>query len=387
MADPKTGALAQPEDFQTPRDPGTPIKPTEQVGYVKTPRDLAIEEMAKRAQARREQADGSFKVDTLNEDGSITTSPEVQAAVDTEQQALPEAPQSRIPATEQDVALAAAQEQHIDQAAGAPPSSPSAPSTEAPLTAPEEERELIVDGKRIRVPLSKILDAGTRTLQKEVTADMRLAAATELLRTAQERQAQQPAPVQPPQVSPSDEDAILARQIQFGTEEEARTAIAKLRNAAPQITPDQIAALVQQKLAQTLPEHQAFNEANAWLRTEHPEIVNDPDLKAMFDMKEEQARKAGDRRPYKEFYADLAGQLTTKFNLRKPDPIVAPQPFQATQASDRVVRKATSPRPVTGASGRIEQAPAAPKALTVTDYVQRQRQLRGLQPLSNGQGI
>jgi hypothetical protein len=103
-------------------------------------------------------------------------------------------------------------------------------------------------------------------------------------------------------------------------------------------------------------------------------------------MKEDQARKAGDRRPYKELYADLAGQMATKFNLKKADKPEASQPMQTTPASDRLTRKANSPRPVTGASGRLEQPQAPKKAPTVADYVTRQRQLRGLQPLDK-QGI
>lgn len=370
MADPKTGQLAHPEDFATPSEGGTTPAPQPQ-GYVKTPRDIAIEEMAKRAQQRRLQSDSTFKVDTLNEDGSISAAPETAPAE-------PVAPE---PATEPETG-------EVEQVAAAEAEQKTTKDSieqSVPLAAaPEEERELIVDGKRIRVPLSKILDAGTRTIQKETTADMRLAAATELLRSAQERQAA-PAPAPTPaQATPSDEDALLARQIQFGTEDEAKAAIAKLRNATPTITPQQIAALVQQSLAQTLPEHAAFNEANAWLRAEHKQIVDDPDLKFLFDTKEEQARKAGDRRPYKELYAAIAGEITTKFNLAKPAPV---QNVETTPlASDRITRKANAPRPITGASGRVEQPRAAPRPQTVTEYVQRQRQLRGLQPLNN-QGI
>ena len=56
MADPKTGQLAHPEDFATPSEGGTTPAPQPQ-GYVKTPRDIAIEEMAKRAQQRRLQSE------------------------------------------------------------------------------------------------------------------------------------------------------------------------------------------------------------------------------------------------------------------------------------------------------------------------------------------
>ena len=347
--DPRTGGLANPDDFNP--EVSVEATPEEPKPAPKNPRDIALAEMAKRAQLRREGDLQSLKVDTLEEDGTITehNEPEVRE--------LPEPVQAAVV--------------DLPRAADVPP-------TSAPPTAPviEEQRELVVDCKRILVPLSKILDAGTRTIQKESAADMRLAAATELLKSAQERQiAQQPAPI----AQPSDDDAVLARNIQFGTEEEARAAIAKIRNATPAITPQQIEAYVQQTLAQRLPDHNAFHDANAWLRTEYAAITNDPDLKAMFDMKEEQARKLGDRRPYKELYADLAGQMETKFNFKRAE-------AQPMQTADRITRKANSPRPITGASGRMEQAQAPRKAPTVTDYVTRQRQLRGLQPLDK-QGI
>ena len=369
--DPKTGQLAEPEDFE----PETTVEEKPPAGAPpKNPRDLALAEMAKRANARRTREEKTLRVDTLEEDGTITPA------------SVPMLPELTLPeAQNPDQAAEATFSQGQTDAAAeisAVPT-PAAPAASAPPTAPEEERELIVEGKRIRVPVSKIIDAGTRTLQKESAADMRLAAATELLRSAQE-QRQAPPAAQQPAPQPSDEDAVLARSIQFGTEEEARTAIAKLRNATPAITPQQIAAYVQQSLAQTLPDHTAFHEANRWLRTEYSEITSDPDLKLVFDLKEDQARKAGDRRPYRELYADLAGQIATKFHLKKAERPEPPQPMNppATQApSDRIVRKASSPRPVTGASGRMEQAQAPAKPQTVSDYVTRQRQLRGLQPL------
>ena len=354
--DPKTGEISNPDDLRPENDQETPKKPDIPL---KNPRDIAIEEMAKRSNARREKEEKRMKADILEEDGTITP-------VSSEPE--PDVPRE----TPEPV-----------KAAEAPPST-EAKLPSAPPAAPEEERELIVDGKRIRVPISKILDAGTRTLQKESAADMRLAAATELLRSAQERQQTvQTAPVA--QQQPSDDDAALARSIQFGTEEEAKSAIAKIRNATPAITPQQIDAYVQQQLAQKLPDHNAFHSANAWLRTEYPQITADPDLKLLFDTNEQKARQLGDRRPYAELYADLAGQMATKFSLKKVDKQEPSQPM-TTQASDRLVRKATGPRPVTGASGRTEQATQPKKAPTVAEYVQRQRELRGLQPFEK-QGI
>jgi hypothetical protein len=50
----------------------------------------------------------------------------------------------------------------------------------------EEEAILIVDGVETKVSLSKIIDAGKRTLQKETAADKRLEEATRILKEAKE---------------------------------------------------------------------------------------------------------------------------------------------------------------------------------------------------------
>lgn len=55
----------------------------------------------------------------------------------------------------------------------------------------EETRILKVNGEDIEVPVSKILDAGTRTLQKESAADARLEEATRLLKEAEAHAATQ----------------------------------------------------------------------------------------------------------------------------------------------------------------------------------------------------
>ena len=54
---------------------------------------------------------------------------------------------------------------------------------------PEEQMiEVVVDGVAQKIPLSQVVDAGKRTLQKETAADKRLEEATRLLKEAKERQ-------------------------------------------------------------------------------------------------------------------------------------------------------------------------------------------------------
>lgn len=350
--DPKTGELAAPQPRQVFDTPHTPEKSE----VKKTPQFLAREEMAKRVQAERSVEDKSFTPDILDDDGNITPS------VPVEQSAEPE-----IQETEQ------VEPETVD------------PVIEEPPTEPEEERELVVNGQRVKVPLSKILDAGTRALQKESAADQRLAAAAELERQLSERlQRLQPSQdVEPrheaPQTvdQPSQEDAALAHDIQFGTEEQAAKALSKLRSSGRGLDERQL-----QKFVQTsIPDQIAFFTANERVRSDYKEIFADKDFEQMFMFQESKARQTGDRRPYAELYKDIAEGMVTKFNLRKAE-VSEPK---ATTMQDRVVRKANAPRPVQSAAGPGSKGEQAPKrALTVSEYVTQQRQKRGLQPMSKG---
>ena len=108
----------------------------------------------------------------------------------------------------------------------------------------EEEEELvtlIVDGEEMKVPLSKVKDAGIRTLQKEAAADKRLEEATALRKQYEELVEQAKKAAELP--SKADEDAqdkktpeeeradfeekkkAWIQAIQYGDEEEAGAAI------------------------------------------------------------------------------------------------------------------------------------------------------------------
>ena len=83
--------------------------------------------------------------------------------------------------------------------------------------APEETRTIIVDGQQVQVPLSKIMEMGTRTLQKEVAADVRLNQASQLLAEAKRiAEGQQPpqGAAQPQAMEAMDDDQ-LAELIQY----------------------------------------------------------------------------------------------------------------------------------------------------------------------------
>lgn len=358
--DPKTGEVGTTDPKAGTHKPGgESLKEDKKV----PPQFTAREQIAKRREDERKAEMGGFKVDQQDEDGNITATPEEPAQpLETE--------------TKPDAALETAPVETVVTPA-----------------APEEQREIIVNGQRMKVALSKIIEEGTKTLQKESAADMKLAAASELERQLQARLAnfeQPPKGVVQDQsradAQPSDEDAALAKAIQFGTEDEAKKAIASLRGGGNKgMTEAEVLGFVRKVMATELPKQNAFEEANTWIRGEHKEIFSDPDLEAFFMQKETAKRQAGDKSPYRDLYKSIAQEMETKFQLRKAEAVTVLPDEGGLQ--DRVTRKANAPRTVQGASGKTP-APSAAKQMSVTDYVERQRQMRGLQPINrNNQGI
>lgn len=361
--DPKTGELAK-IDPVIPALSSGPHTPTSD-DVKKDPRFLARQEMARRVQESRSIEEKAFTPDIMDENGNITPAteakPEEQKAGEVEQ---PEP--EKIP-TEGQAEEPQEPEQQIQQ---------------------EEERELIIDGKTVRVPISKIIDAGVRTFQKETTADQRLAAAAELERQLQARvqqfqpskdaeQRSEPQSVDQPSVN----DAELAHAIQFGTEEQAREAISKLRNAGRGMSDTQLQKFVNDNVVAALPLHIAFHTANERIRSSHPEIFGDPDYAEYFMLQETKARQSGDGRSYDELYKDIAGKMVTKFNLRKPE-VREPQGQPIPAMQERIARKAAAPRPAQAASGAGEKkSQEQQRPLTVAEQVEKMRQRRGLQPL------
>ena len=358
---PKTGEVATYDPHSRPKVPVSDDRTQAQIAEdrkeasKKTPQFLAREEMAKRTQAARDAESSAFKPDVLAEDGSITP-----AAESTE------------PASEP-----------IDA------TTPPEPALEtAPVPQEEETRELIVNGQRIKVPLSKVIEEGQKALQKESAADMKLAAASELERQWRERNEQLPkgaAETPAEQPKPSHRDAkTLAKAIQFGTEEEAETAVNELISSKGGISKEDAIAIARAELRterEQMIARKPFEDANNWVRSEYKHIFSDPDMEQLFMAKEARARKEGNKDPYLDLYKNIAQEIETKFQLQKAEATAT-----APVAQDRITRKANAPRSIAGASTRGESTPA-PKQPTVQDYVQRQRELRGQVPLTKHQGI
>ena len=106
----------------------------------------------------------------------------------------------------------------------------------------EELVEITVDGEKKKVPLSKIVDAGTRTLQKETAADSRLEEATRLNKEAkanleESKKTQVPEKDLEKEATPKDAEEIKALRTayihatQYGTPEEADEAMQAYEDA------------------------------------------------------------------------------------------------------------------------------------------------------------
>lgn len=163
---------------------------------------------------------------------------------------------------------------------------------------------LIVDGKEVQKPLSEVLDAGKRFLQKDMTADERLVEATRILKEAKElntgRVAQPAEPTPSKPVQGEDDDAALARAIQLGSDEEARAAISKLRNTG-RVDDQSITSMIDARIE--------FREAAAWVQSEYKDLLGDPMLSNVFMQKEAEARSSGDKRPYRDLYKEIGDGL------------------------------------------------------------------------------
>ncbi|HKR43367.1 MAG TPA: hypothetical protein VJU59_27410, partial [Paraburkholderia sp.] len=176
--------------------------------------------------------------------------------------------------------------------------------TDASAAAADQMVTLIVDGKEVQKPLSEVLDAGKRYLQKDMTADERLVEATRILKEAKELSTGRGA--QPTETRPSnpvqgeDDDAALARAIQLGSDDEARAAISKLRNSG-RVDDQSITSMIDQRIE--------FRESAAWAQSEYKDLFSDPLLKSFFLQKETEARQAGDKRSYRDLYKEIGDDL------------------------------------------------------------------------------
>lgn len=251
---------------------------------------------------------------------------------------------------EADAADAAAQSQNDSSAAAA-----------------DQMVTLIVDGKEVQKPLSEVLDAGKRYLQKDMTADERLVEATRILKEAKELntgRAAQPTEARPSNpVQGEDDDAALARAIQLGSDDEARAAISKLRNGG-RVDDQSITSMIDARIE--------FREAAAWVQSTYKDLLEDPVLGGIFMQKEAEARAAGDKRSYRTLYTEIGD------GLRKWREGLVPKQDTTQDKNDRkatvtVIPTANAKAPV----NRDEVDPDEADADDTQAFIAEQRRRRG----------
>ena len=235
-------------------------------------------------------------------------------------------------------------------------------TTNTPGFDPNVEYDLIVDGKPMKVRGAQIIERGKQAIQKEIAADYKLELASKLLSEAQAKSQ----PVQEVQKVDEISDEQLAEIIQFGTKEQAAAAIKMLR-AKPEDT--QKFTHLAQNIPNIVNDQIAFHEATAFVQSEYKDLLEDPYLKQLFFIKENQSREAGDSRPYKELYKSIGDELRTHFNRQKPG-------MQTIEEKKEAKRNAPSAPRL--ASTRME---ATEKKLpTREEIIQKMQQARGQRP-------
>lgn len=306
------------------------------------PRNQILADIAARSNEDSNQ-NAQESVDSMDEDGNITsatvddeTPPIVDEAVETTDEAVAE--------TGTDVAVPSSQ---FD---------------------PDQDYDIVVNGKPMKVKGSQIIERGKMALQKETAADQKLELASRLL---QEVQARQPPPAQAVE-TPSLSDEQLAEIIQYGTKEQAAQAIAELRKAGQSSETAQ--QLMAKQLPQVVSDQLAFHEAAKFVQTEYGDLLTDPYLKQLFFMKENQLRQTGDRRPYVDLYKEIGEDLRTHFNKPKTTPS-AQQPAAKTR-EEKVAAKAAAPAAPKLASARMEGKGEA-KAPTREEIIAKMQLARG----------
>ncbi len=285
------------------------------------------------------------------------------------QEPLPPSDEEPVPSTDVPVEPETPEETPAETPSQTPAEVPAETPIEAaaPEFNPDQEYDLIVDGKPIKVKGSEILERGKSAIRKETAADYKLEIATKLLEEARSlAKPAAPTAEQPKKLSAEQ----LAEIIQFGTKEQAAAAISEIM--AGQQQGNEI-----QKMASALPavvsDQIAFHDATLFVQSEYKDLMSDPDLRSLFFMKENGMRQAGDNRPYKDLYKVIGDELRVKFN----------RPASTTTTNKTIEQKkeakAAAPSVPRLASARLEAAPEK-KAPTTQEVIDKMRAARGQRP-------
>ena len=248
-----------------------------------------------------------------------------------------------------------------------------------PAFDPEAEYDVIVDGKPQKVKGSQIIDAGTRTLQKESAADERLRKATELLAQAQATKLPEKGADQPPKPEEGMTAEQLAEAIQYGSKEQATVAIKELmtRAAKPAVTAEDVQRIVREQVPTLSRDEIAFQEARAFVDTEYGDLFKNPYLKQVFEAEDSKRRASGSQKPYIEHYREIGEELRKAFNMPKAASPTSPAPTR----QEKLDAKAKAPRVPQPAAARLDGGDAAPKQPTRAELIDAMRKGRNQQPL------
>jgi hypothetical protein len=251
--------------------------------------------------------------------------------------------------------------------------------------------ELTVDGKKVEVPGSKIIEAGIRTYQKEAAADVKLALATERLQTASKLLAEaEQRRGAPSQGTPTPdgangravEDASaakgstsleLAKAIQFGTEEQAAKALEELSKTGRAVTPEQVQGFINQSIPQLVRQELSLNDARQYAATEFKDIMEKPLLRSLFDAMELQARQNGDQRPPRELYGEIGKVIREQLNL--PTPLA--KPAAPATREEKIAAKKLAPSMPRTAAARLEEGAGPKKPPTNSEIIAAMAARRG----------
>jgi hypothetical protein len=364
-------AQAAPEGNDVSR--GEHTAPTPELN----PRNIAMAEIAARYEEKVKAEAAETIVDSIDDDGNYiegkAQKPDEQIPASTQDDKTdPE--QDKEPEQEEVTAEAEEDQQEQEQE--------TADKNDA--FDPDGDYEITVDGVKVKVKGAQILAAGVANLQKNSAADMRLEAATRMLQEASEKlKSVQPSPKKDVEKEtsgdsqPSDEDVALARAIQFGSEEDAVKAIAKLRTTGRGQSPEEVVGFVTGKIGPMVSDHLAYTKARDFVVSEYPEVFGNPMLKNLFINEEARMRDVEkDARPYHELYPAIAEGIIKALNIprqKKTDNSVA-----TPTSTDRVIRKAKAASAVVSGSGGIAPKPEITKPMTTKEYVEQQRRARGM---------
>lgn len=240
-------------------------------------------------------------------------------------------------------------------------------ATVAPEVPSTTKIKIKVDGQELEVDEEQIRAAGIRTLQKETAADKRLEDATRLFKEAQEmvnRAAAGPKDTTGPSTDgPVNEDALAkaAKAIQYGSEAEAKEALAGLIEAAgakgKPLTQTDVLELLE------------YSDAKKWVEGEFKDVLADPKMRKLFVDTEKEKRAAGDGRPYRELYQEIGVELRDWKKAMAP-----PASTTTATRADVQARKTAIVQVPTTASR--QPAPQTVKEPSPSDVIDKMRQAR-----------